>query len=64
MASPRIIIADSDINYIAPIHLKFVEEFFDKIQLEVITDKDYYYGQTKVKDWKNIINNGYKYLSR
>ena len=42
MASPRIIIADSDINYIAPIQLKFVEEFFDKIQLEAITDKDYY----------------------
>ena len=42
MASPKIIIADSDINYIAPIQLKFIEEFFDKIQLEVITDKDYY----------------------
>lgn len=42
MANPRIIIADSDINYIAPIQLKFIEEFFDKIQLEVITDKGYY----------------------
>ena len=42
MASPRIIIADSDINYIAPIQLKFIEEFFDKIQLELITDKVYY----------------------
>lgn len=42
MASPRIIIADRDINYIAPIQLKFIEEFFDKIQLEVITDEDYY----------------------
>lgn len=42
MASPRIIIADRDINYIAPIQLKFIEEFFDKIQLEVITDKNYY----------------------
>lgn len=42
MASPKIIIADNDINYIAPIQLKFIEEFFDKIQLEVITDKEYY----------------------
>ena len=42
MASPRIIIADRDINYIVPIQLKFIEEFFDKIQLEVITDKNYY----------------------
>ena len=42
MASPKIIIADNDINYIAPIQLKFIEEFFDKIQLEVITDKNYY----------------------
>lgn len=42
MANPRIIIADSDINYIAPIQLKLIEEFFDTIQLEVITDKKYY----------------------
>lgn len=42
MASPKIIIVDSDINYVAPIQLKFIEEFFDKIQLEVITDKVYY----------------------
>lgn len=42
MASPQIIIADSDLNYVTPIQLKFIEEFFDKIQLEIITDKDYY----------------------
>lgn len=42
MANPKIIIADSDINYIAPIQLKFIEEFFDKIHLEIITDEGYF----------------------
>lgn len=42
MAKPRIIIADMDISYIIPLQLKFVEEFFEKIDIEIITDKDYY----------------------
>lgn len=42
MAKPRIIIADTDINYIFPIQLKFVEEFFDKIDIEIISDEGYY----------------------
>lgn len=42
MIIPKILIADNDISYIAPIQLKLIEEFFDKIQLEVITDKEYY----------------------
>ena len=42
MAKPRIIIADTDISYIIPLQLKFVEEFFEKIDIEIITDKDYY----------------------
>lgn len=42
MAKPRIIVADTDINYIAPLQLKFVEDFFEKIELEVITDVDYF----------------------
>lgn len=42
MAKPRIIIADMDISYIIPLQLKFVEEFFEKIDIEIITDKEYY----------------------
>lgn len=40
MAKPRIIIADTDFNYIIPLQLKFVEDFFEKIDLEIITEKD------------------------
>lgn len=42
MAKPRIIIADTDISYIVPLQLKFVEEFFEKIELEIIDNKDYF----------------------
>lgn len=42
MARPRIIIADTDVNYILSLQLKFIEEFFEKIDLEIITDKDYF----------------------
>lgn len=42
MNKPRIIIADSDINYIIPLQLKFVQDYFDQIELEVITDKRYF----------------------
>lgn len=41
MAKPRIIIADTDVNYIMPLQLKFVENFFEKVDLEIITDADY-----------------------
>ncbi len=42
MAKPRIIIADIDFSYIIPLQLKFAEDYFEKIDLEIITDKDYY----------------------
>ncbi len=42
MAKPRIIIADTDLNYIIPLQLKFVEEFLGKIELEIITDREYF----------------------
>ncbi|GKU27250.1 hypothetical protein CFOLD11_40770 [Clostridium folliculivorans] len=42
MAKPRIIIADTDLNYVIPLQLKFVEEFFNKIELEIITDRAYF----------------------
>lgn len=42
MENCRIIIADTDINYLLPLQLKFVEEFGDKINLEIITDRTYF----------------------
>ena len=42
MAKARIIIADTDINYIIPLQLKFAEEFFDAIDLEIISDRGYF----------------------
>jgi len=42
MANPKVIIADEDVNYIIPLQFKFVTEFFNKIDLEIITDKEYF----------------------
>ena len=42
MSKVRVIIADTDINYIIPLQLKFAEEFFDAIDLEVISDRSYF----------------------
>lgn len=42
MAKPRIILADTDINYIIPLQLKFVEEFFEKVDLEIISDESFF----------------------
>ena len=39
MSKPRIIIADTDINYIIPLQFKFVEEYFEKVNLELISDE-------------------------
>lgn len=42
MAKPRVIIADEDANYIIPLQFKFVNDFFNKIELEVISDRVYF----------------------
>lgn len=42
MAKPRIIIADTDVNYIIPLQLKFVEDYFEEVDLEIITDASYF----------------------
>lgn len=42
MAKPRIIIADTDINYIIPLQLKFVEDFFEIVDVEIITTEEYF----------------------
>ena len=42
MSRPRIIIADTDVNYILSLQVKFIEEFFEKVDLEIITNEDYF----------------------
>lgn len=42
MAKPRIIIADTNERYIYPLQQKFVEDFFEKIDLEIISDREYF----------------------
>lgn len=42
MAKTRIIIADTDVNYIIPLQLKFAEDFFERIDLEIISDQGYF----------------------
>ncbi len=42
MVKPRILIVDTDTNYMIPLQQKFIEEFFDRIELEIITDKSYF----------------------
>lgn len=41
MGKPRIIIADRDEQYIAPLLQQFIRSFFEKIDIEQITDKEY-----------------------
>ncbi|MCA1054924.1 AAA family ATPase [Rossellomorea aquimaris] len=42
MYKPKIIIADTDEKYITSLQLKFVEEYFDKVNLEIVTDEGYF----------------------
>ncbi len=42
MSQIKIIIADENGDYIIPLQLKFITEFFNKIDLEVITDPIYF----------------------
>ena len=42
MFRPRVIIADIDENYIKPLQFKFIKEFFDQIDLEIITEREYF----------------------
>lgn len=42
MYTPRVILADTDAAYIDKLQVKFITEYFDKIDLEIITDKAYF----------------------
>lgn len=42
MGKPKVILADTDEKYLAPLEMKFLDELNDRIDLEIITDKKYY----------------------
>lgn len=42
MGKPVIILADTDEQYLSPLEIKFLEELDDKVELEIITDKNYF----------------------
>ena len=42
MSRPRVIIADTDEQYIIPFLFKFINEFFEQIDFEIITDREYF----------------------
>ena len=42
MVKPKVIIADEDYVYISTFVAKFVNDYYEKIELEVITDREYF----------------------
>lgn len=42
MAKPRVVIADTDAAYVVPLQLKMVEDYFDRLDLEIITSREYF----------------------
>ncbi len=42
MIKPRIVIADTDDNFAIPLQIKFIKKYFEYIDLEVITDAQYF----------------------
>ena len=42
MKKPRIIIADTDHEYTLTLQLKFAQEYFEVVEIEIITDRNYF----------------------
>ena len=42
MAKPRIIIVDENEKYISSLQIKFVTDYFEKVDLEIITNRNYF----------------------
>lgn len=55
MTKPRIIIADTDGNYILPLQAKFAEDFFEKVDIEIITDAAYFRALLSVPQRADIL---------
>ena len=43
MVKPRIVLVDSDLSYIIPLVNKLSEDYFNKLDIEIITDKLFFY---------------------
>lgn len=55
MYKPRIIIADMDEKYIAPLQVKFAEEYFNKVNLEIVTERSYFHELFSVPQKADIL---------
>lgn len=55
MVKPRVIIVDTDLNYIVPIQVKFAKEYFEKIELEVITDAEIFRNKFSKPQSANVL---------
>ncbi len=42
MSKPFVVLADTDANYLIPLEDKLTEELYDQIELEIITDRQYF----------------------
>ncbi len=42
MPKPRVIIADEETGFIVPLQFKFVKDFFNKVDIEIVTDRRYF----------------------
>ena len=55
MARPRVIIADTDLNYVAPLQLKFAKEFFEQIDVEFLVKNTFeLHNFINMENCKNI----------
>lgn len=64
MSKPLVIIADTDANYLMPLEYKFLETLGDKIELEIISDYDYFDTFFKTPKTAEIVAVGEKFFSR
>ncbi len=55
MAKPRVMIVDTDLNYIIPLQLKFVEEYFESVDLEIITDVNVFQQKFSTPQRANVL---------
>ena len=53
MSKPLIIIADTDELYLQNLERKFLEEFDDQIELEIISDPVYFEQRFETPVWKS-----------
>lgn len=42
MAKSRVIIADLDSSYIIPLQAKFAEDFYNQVEIDIITEPEYF----------------------